>query len=57
MKVLFDFINGYQNSACSDIYTFIDLVYLYLPFIIILIYNILKDMPKNLIYASKDLGR
>ena len=35
----------------------IGLVYLYIPFMILPIYNVLKDMPKNLIYASKDLGR
>ena len=57
MKTLFDFINGYQNSTSGDLYTVIGLVYLYIPFMILPIYNILKDMPKNLIYASKDLGR
>ena len=57
MKTLFDFINGYQNSTSGDIYTIIGLVYLYIPFMILPIYNVLKDMPKNLIYASKDLGR
>lgn len=57
VKTLFDFINGYQNSTSGDIYTVIGLVYLYIPFMILPIYNILKDMPKNLIYASKDLGR
>lgn len=57
MKALFDFINEYQNSKSSDIYIVIGLIYLYIPFIILPIYNILIDMPKNLIYASKDLGR
>ncbi len=57
VKTLFDFINGYQNSTSGDIYTVIGLVYLYIPFMILPIYNVLKDMPKNLIYASKDLGR
>ncbi len=57
MKTLFDFINGYQNSTSGDIYTVIGLVYLYIPFMILPIYNVLKDMPKNLIYASRDLGR
>lgn len=56
VKTLFDFINGYQNSTSGDIYTIIGLVYLYIPFMILPIYNVLKDMPKNLIYASKDLG-
>ncbi len=57
VKTLFDFINGYQNSTSGDMYTVIGLVYLYIPFMILPIYNVLKDMPKNLIYASKDLGR
>ena len=56
VKTLFDFINRYQNSTSGDIYTIIGLVYLYIPFMILPIYNELKDMPKNLIYASKDLG-
>ena len=57
MKTLFDLVNGYQNSTNGDIFTVIGLVYLYIPFMILPIYNVLKDMPKNLIYASKDLGR
>ena len=57
MKTLFDFINGYQNSTSGDIYTVIGLVYLYIPFMILPIYNVLRDMPTNIIYASKDLGR
>ena len=56
VKTLFDFINRYQNSTSGDIYTIIGLVYLYIPFMILPIYNVLKDMPKNLIYVSKDLG-
>ena len=53
----FDFINGYSNSTSGDVFTVIGLVYIYVPFMIMPIYNVLKDMPKNLIYASKDLGR
>ena len=56
LKTLFDCINGYQNSTYGNIYTVIGLVYLYLPFMILPIYNVLLDMPKNLINASKDLG-
>ena len=40
MKTLFDFINGYQNSTSGDIYTVIGLVYLYIPFMILPIYNV-----------------
>lgn len=57
VKTFFDFINGYSNSTSGDIFTVIGLVYIYVPFMIMPIYNVLKDMPKNLIYASKDLGR
>ena len=56
LKTLFDCINGYQNSTYGNIFTVIGLVYIYLPFMIIPIYNVLEDMPKNLINASKDLG-
>lgn len=57
LKTLFDSIAGYQNSTYGDIFTIIGLVYVYLPFMILPIYNTLSDMPKNLIFASKDLGR
>lgn len=57
VKTFFDFINGFSNSTSGDIFTVIGLVYIYVPFMIMPIYNVLKDMPKNLIYASKDLGR
>ena len=57
VKTFFDFINGFPNSTSGDIFTVIGLVYIYVPFMIMPIYNVLKDMPKNLIYASKDLGR
>ena len=56
LKTLFDCINGYQNSTYGNLYTIIGLVYLYLPFMILPIYNVLLDMPKNLVNASKDLG-
>lgn len=57
VKTFFDFINGFSNSTSGDIFTVIGLVYIYVPFMIMPIYNVLKDMPKNLIYASRDLGR
>ena len=57
VKTFFDLINGFSNSTSGDIFTVIGLVYIYVPFMIMPIYNVLKDMPKNLIYASKDLGR
>lgn len=57
LKTTFDLINGTQNSTFGDIYTVIGLVYIYLPFMILPLYNVLSEMPKNLIFASKDLGR
>ena len=57
VKTFFDFINCFSNSTSGDVFTVIGLVYIYVPFMIMPIYNVLKDMPKNLIYASKDLGR
>lgn len=57
LKTFFDCINGYQNSTYGNIWTVIGLVYVYLPFMVLPIYNTLQDMPKNLIFASKDLGR
>ena len=56
LKTMFDCINGYQNSTYGDIFTILGLVYIYLPFMILPIFNVLQDMPKNLINASKDLG-
>ncbi len=57
LKTLFDIIGGGINSTYGDIFTIIGLVYLYLPFVMIPIYNSLEILPKNLINASKDLGR
>lgn len=57
LKTFFDCINGFQNSTYGNIWTIIGLIYVYLPFMVLPIYNTLQDMPKNLIFASKDLGR
>lgn len=57
MKTIFDVINGSMNSTYGDIYTILGLTYLYTPFMIIPLYNSLDTIPKNLINASKDLGR
>lgn len=56
LKTFFDTCNGYENSTSGEIFTIIGLVYLYLPFMVLPIYNVLSDLPKNLIFASKDLG-
>ncbi|MDE6472989.1 MAG: ABC transporter permease [Ureaplasma sp.] len=57
LKTIFDIIGGEINSTYGDIFTIIGLVYLYLPFTMIPLYNSLEILPKNLINASKDLGR
>ena len=57
LKTVVYTINGYENSTYGDIFTIIGLVYIYLPFMILPIFNVMNDMPKNLIFASKDLGR
>ena len=57
IKTIFDIINDVQNSTYGDIYTILGLTYIYLPFMIIPLYNSLNTIPKNLINASKDLGR
>lgn len=56
LKLLFDKINGEINSTYGDIYVIIAIVYLYIPYMIIPLYNSLEQLPKNLIDASRDLG-
>ncbi|GHU50336.1 hypothetical protein FACS189459_4010 [Bacilli bacterium] len=48
---------GYQNATYGSIFTIIGLVYLYMPFMILPIFNVLNNMPSNLNLASMDLGR
>lgn len=57
LKTFLDFCYGYQNATYGDIFTIIGLTYIYIPFMILPLYSVLNDMPKNLIFASKDLGR
>lgn len=56
LKTFFDLMNGVNNSTFGNIYTIIGLIYLYLPFMIMPLYSVLNDMPKNFVYASRDLG-
>ncbi|WP_041362733.1 ABC transporter permease [[Mycoplasma] mobile] len=44
------------NSLNNDAFLLLGLIYLYLPFMIIPIYSIFRDMPKNILNASTDLG-
>ncbi|MDE5952992.1 MAG: ABC transporter permease subunit, partial [Malacoplasma sp.] len=57
LKEIFDFINGQANSTYGLIYTIIALVYVNLPTFILTIYTFLNTIPKNLLEASKDLGK
>ncbi|MEF9984859.1 MAG: ABC transporter permease [Malacoplasma sp.] len=57
LKTLFDYMNGSPNSTYGNIYTIIALVYINLPLFILTIYNFLDSVPKNLVDASKDLGK
>lgn len=57
LKTFFDICAGYSNSTYGHIFTVIGLVYIYIPFMILPIYNVLADMPKNLVFASQDLGQ
>lgn len=56
LKTFFDILLGYPNSTYGHIFTIIGLIYIYIPFMILPIYNILDGMPKNIILASQDLG-
>ena len=56
LKTFFDLCLGFSNATYGHIFTVIGLVYIYTPFMILPIYNVLNDMPKNLIFASQDLG-
>lgn len=57
LKLFFDKVNGAINSTYGDVYTVIGIVYLYIPFMMIPLYNTLEQLPQNLINASRDLGR
>lgn len=57
LKTFIDKLNNAMNSSYGDIYTIIGITYIYLPYMMIPLYNSLEQMPQQLIYASKDLGR
>lgn len=56
LKSLLDILNGGTNTTFGAVYTLIGLVYLYLPFAIMPIYTIFDQTPRNIIFASQDLG-
>lgn len=57
LKSIFDIMSGGPNSTFGNIYTIIGLTYLYLPYLVMPLYTALESLPKNLVNASKDLGR
>lgn len=57
LKTFLDICAGHANSTFGHIFTIIGMVYIYIPFMILPIYNVLSDMPRNLIFASQDLGQ
>ncbi|QHG89777.2 ABC transporter permease [Malacoplasma iowae] len=57
LKTLFDLMNGSPNSTYGNIYSIIALVYINLPIFILTIYTYINSIPKNLLDASKDLGK
>ncbi len=57
LKLFFDKVNGAINSTYGDIYSIIGIVYFYIPFMMMPLYNTLEQLPQNLINASRDLGR
>lgn len=57
LKTLFDSIADKPNSTYGHIFTIIALVYMNLPLFILTIYTYINLIPKNLLQASKDLGK
>lgn len=57
LKTFLDICAGHANSTFGHIFTIIGMVYIYIPFMILPIYNVLSDMPRNLVFASQDLGQ
>lgn len=56
LQTMFDILNGAINSTYGDQYTILGYVYIYLPLMILPIYQVLDIMPQNYSLASKDLG-
>ncbi|MCF0217833.1 MAG: ABC transporter permease subunit [Malacoplasma sp.] len=57
LKELFDTIAQTSNSTYGLIFSLIALVYVNLPIFTLTIYTFLNTIPKNLLEASKDLGK
>ncbi|MBU4691210.1 ABC transporter permease [Mycoplasma zalophi] len=50
-SVIFD-----ENSLNNEAFLILGIIYLYIPFVIMPLYQVLKNMPSNIIEASQDLG-
>lgn len=57
LKTFFDLMNGSPNSTYGNIYTILALSYINFPIFILTIYTYINSIPKNLLQASKDLGK
>ncbi len=56
LSTMFDILNGAINSTYGDQYTILGYVYIFLPLMILPIYQVLEGMPNNYVLASQDLG-
>lgn len=56
LKSMLDYLHGFENSTYGFIYSIFALTYIYSPIAVLTIFNTLKNMPKNLLFASQDLG-
>ncbi|WP_427867513.1 ABC transporter permease [Mycoplasmopsis arginini] len=45
-----------ENQLNNNFFIIFGMVYLYLPFMVLPLYQVLKDMPNNILEASEDLG-
>ncbi|MBN4089629.1 ABC transporter permease [Mycoplasma enhydrae] len=45
-----------ENMLNNNFFMVFGMVYLYLPFMVLPLYQVLKDMPNNILEASEDLG-
>lgn len=57
LKTLFDSIADKPNSTFGHIFTIIALVYMNLPLFILTIYTYINSIPRNILEASRDLGK
>ncbi|BAP39412.1 ABC transporter permease [Metamycoplasma canadense] len=45
-----------ENQLNNNFFIVFGMIYLYLPFMVLPLYQVLKDMPNNILEASEDLG-